>query len=74
GVLSTDGCSNVNLTTVDSTVNMDLSGNNLTEDSGYGTYAIGSALENFYGTTFNVSTYGTICANGENVLNYAASK
>ena len=28
GVLSTDGCSNVNLTTVDSTVNMDLSGNN----------------------------------------------
>jgi hypothetical protein len=74
GVLSTDGCSNVVLNTINSTVNMDTSGNNLTQDSGYGTYAIGNAVENFYGTTFNVATYGTICANGTNTLNYASSK
>jgi len=74
GVLSTDGCSNVVLNTINSTISMDLSGNNLTSDSGYGTYAIGNATENFYGTTFNVPTYATICANGTNVLKFASSK
>ena len=53
---------------------MDLSGDDLTEDSGYGTYAIGSATENFLGTTFNVPTYAVICANGENKVTFASSK
>ena len=46
----------------------------LTEDSGYGAYAIGSATENFYGSTFNVPTYAVICANGDNVVNFLSSK
>jgi len=74
GVLSTDGCSNVVLNAINSKVNMDLSGDDLTEDSGYGTYAIGSATENFLGTTFNVPTYAVICANGENKVTFASSK
>ena len=34
--------------------------------SGYGTYAIGNAQEYFLGSTFNVPTYLTIAANGDN--------
>jgi hypothetical protein len=40
--------------------------------TGYGTYAIGGAVENFYGVTANVSTYMTICANGSNVLKFSS--
>ena len=32
--------------------------------SGYGTFVIGSAVEKFYGTTFNVGTYATILTGG----------
>lgn len=74
GVLSTDGCSNVVLNAINTKINMDLSGDDLTEDSGYGAYAIGSATENFYGSTFNVPTYAVICANGDNVVNFLSSK
>ena len=73
GVLSTDACSNVVLNAINSTISMDLSGDDLKEDTGYGTYAIGAATENFLGTTFNVPTYAVICANGENVLNFKSS-
>lgn len=38
--------SNVVLNAINSKINMDLSGDDLTEDSGYGAYAIGSATEN----------------------------
>jgi hypothetical protein len=74
GVLSTDSGSNVVLNAINTKISMDTTGNDLTEDSGYGTYAIGAATENFYGSTFNVPTYAVICANGSNVLNFKSSK
>ena len=64
GVLSTDACSNVVLTTIDTTLTLD-------GDSGYGTYAIGNAKEYFYGTAFDVATYANIITGG--YVTYASS-
>ena len=60
GALSTDSGSNPNLYAINSTIDMNQKG------SGYGTYAIGNAQEYFLGSTFNVPTYLTIAANGDN--------
>ena len=60
GALSTDSGSNPNLYAINTTVDMKKGG------SGYGTYAIGNAQEYFLGSTFNVPTYLTIAANGDN--------
>lgn len=64
GVLSTDACQKVVLTTIDSALK-------LTGVSGYGTYAIGDAKEYFYGTTFDVATYANIITGG--YVTYASS-
>ena len=75
-VLSTDAGSNMYLNVVNST--MDLTGsdqpfqegdvfnveNPYTARSGYGTYAIGDAVETFLGTQMNVGTYATIFTGG----------
>lgn len=80
GVLSTDSGSNMKLNVVNSTVDLvgndkilqadgtyqDENGdpNPFTMRSGYGTYVIGSADEQFLGVTMNVGTYGTIFTGG----------
>jgi hypothetical protein len=56
GVLSTDACKAPQLTTINSTIA------NIGED-GYGSYAVGGAIERFLGSTFNVATYATIVKN-----------
>jgi hypothetical protein len=56
GVLSTDTCRTPQLTTINSTIA------NIGGD-GYGSYAIGDAIERFLGSTFNVATYATIVKN-----------
>jgi hypothetical protein len=53
GVLSTDGCTDPQLTAINSTIA-------ITGDDGYGSYGIGNATERFLGCTFNVATYATI--------------
>lgn len=57
GVLSTDSGSGCQLTAINSVVT------NLSQD-GYGTYAIGNAIEKLLGTEFNVGTYATINTGG----------
>lgn len=57
GVMSTDGCENVVLTTINTVLKN-------TSPDGYGTYAIGDAKEYFYGTTFDVGTYPVIITSG----------
>ncbi|MCV2394313.1 hypothetical protein OEB99_08330 [Actinotalea sp. M2MS4P-6] len=57
GVLSTDTGSNVRLTAINSTLT-------LTGDDGYGSYAIGDAVEEFLGTTFDVADYVSIVRGG----------
>ena len=68
GALSTDDSSAVTLTTIDSTVNVT---GEPDEVGGYGTYAIGNAVENFYGTAFNVATFANILTGG--TVTYASS-
>ena len=77
GVLSTDGCSNPAFYVADSTLEvlpesqggMD-SGSALFSyaadayGSGYGSYVIGNARENFYGVTINGATYAAIAREG----------
>ncbi len=41
--------------------------NPFTDRSGYGTYVIGAAVENFYGVTMDVGTYGSIFTGGTGV-------
>ena len=60
GALSTDAGSNPYLYAINSNISMKEGG------SGYGTYAIGNAQEYFLGSVFNVPTYLTIAANGDN--------
>ena len=63
GALSTDSGSNPFLYAINSNISMDTTSD---DASGYGTYAIGNAQEYFLGSTFNVPTYLTIAANGDN--------
>ncbi len=61
GVLSTDACSNTVLTAIDSSVYVD---GNPKKTGGYGSYAIGNAVENFRGCDFSVATYASILTGG----------
>jgi hypothetical protein len=75
-VLSTDSGSNMYLNVVNTTMSLTGSSDPLqadgafdtenpyTEKGGYGTYAIGNAVETFLGTTMNVGTYATIFTGG----------
>ena len=79
-ILSTDSGSNMKLNVVNSTMDLtgndkpmqvdgtykDENGdpNPFTKRSGYGTYVIGSADEQFLGVTMNVGTYGSIFTGG----------
>jgi len=65
GVLSTDAGSGVKLTAINSSIK--------TIDSGYGTYGIGSATGEYLGSRFDVNSYISISANGENVLHFGDS-
>ncbi len=68
GVVSTDAGSDMQLFMVDADLTLMGEGQNdpfsKNYGSGYGTYAIGSAQEYFYGTNFNVGTYATIITGG----------
>lgn len=57
GVLSVDAGSNGVINVVNSTLKT-------LSNTGYGVYAIGDAVEKFYGTTFNVGTYPVILTGG----------
>ncbi len=76
-VLSTDDCTEPVVNSVNSELivakadeeggingGADLFGYDYNYGSGYGTYAIGDAIENFYGTTFTGVTYATILTGG----------
>ncbi|MFT4306045.1 MAG: hypothetical protein QM604_04045, partial [Microbacterium sp.] len=65
GALSTDSGSDVKLTAINSDIS--------TTDSGYGTYLIGSATGEYLGTDFDVASYISISANGDNVLHVGDS-
>ena len=58
GVLSVDAGSNGVINVVNSTLKT-------LSNTGYGVYAIGDAVENFYGTTFEVGTYPVILTGGK---------
>lgn len=58
GVLSSDVGQDGQLTAIDSTLI------NTGNEGGYGSYAIGDAVERFLGTTFNVATYASIIRGG----------
>lgn len=64
GVLSTDACSNVVLTAIDSSIILN---SDPDKNGGYGAYAIGNAKEDFRGCRFDASTYAVIVAGGGNV-------
>jgi len=80
-LLSTDGCTEPQMNVVDSTLRIlpqseggMSSGSFSYSDnygSGYGTYAIGRAKQNFYGTSVSGTTYATIFTGGE--VTYASS-
>lgn len=81
-VLSTDSCSNPVINVLDSTLKiLPKSKGGMTSGkfsysskygSGYGSYLIGNATENFYGTTITGTTYGAIVCGG--TANYESSK
>jgi hypothetical protein len=64
GVLSVDASQNIELTALNSRLEV-------TGPSGYGSYAIGNSTNNFYGSTVNVPTHGLIMTGGHAV--FAAS-
>lgn len=64
GVLSVDASQNIELTALNSRIDV-------TGPSGYGSYAIGNSTNNFYGSTVNVPTHGLIMTGGHAV--FAAS-
>lgn len=81
GVLSTDGGTDMQLVVVDS--DLTLMGENVPEvdlknpyykryGSGYGTYIIGNAREEFHGVNFRVGTYASISRGGSAI--YKSSK
>lgn len=57
GALSTDGCTDPQLTAINSKIA-------ITGEDGYGSYVIGNATERFLGCEFDVATYATICRGG----------
>lgn len=61
GVLSVDDCSNVTLTGINSTVE-------ITGKSGYGSYVIGGAVDQFYGSTIQVPDYAAILTTTGSVI------
>jgi hypothetical protein len=83
-VLSTDACNNPMMNIVDTDMIVlpeskgGMSSGNFSYSSkygtGYGTYLIGGAKQNFYGATLKGLTYAAIAANGENVGTYKSSK
>lgn len=82
GVLSIDGSRAPMMNVVDSTLtilteaNGGMTSGNFAYSpdygTGYGSYAIGGAIQNFYGTTFEGATYATIFTGG--TANYASSQ
>jgi hypothetical protein len=82
-VLSTDACSNPMMNIVDTDMIVlpeskgGMSSGNFSYSknygTGYGTYLIGGAKQNFYGATIKGLTYAAIAANGENVATYKSS-
>ncbi len=74
-VLSTDACQNPVMNVVDSTMEIlpasegGMSSGNFSYSSkygsGYGTYLIGNAVQNFYGVNFKGMTYASICRGGD---------
>jgi len=81
-VISTDACNNPMMNVVDTTLEIlpeskgGMSSGNFSYSknygSGYGTYFIGSAVQNFYGVTFKGLTYAGIYTGGEGT--YKSSK
>lgn len=81
-VLSTDSCSSPLVNVLDSTLKIlpkskgGMTSGNFSYSSrygsGYGSYLIGNAVENFYGTTISGTTYGAILCGG--TANYKSSK
>jgi hypothetical protein len=73
-VLSTDACSNPVINVLDSSLSIlpesegGMSSGNFSYSSqygsGYGSYLIGNAIENFYGTSITGTTYGAILTGG----------
>ncbi|NTV89840.1 MAG: hypothetical protein HGA22_05690, partial [Clostridiales bacterium] len=61
GVLSTDDCQNVKLTAINSTIG-------ITGESGYGAYAIGNAVDSFFGCDISVPDYSVIITGGNAVF------
>lgn len=64
GTLSTDDCSNIKLTAINSNIA-------ITGESGYGAYAIGDAVDTFYGSNITTPDYGMIITGGTGI--FAAS-
>jgi hypothetical protein len=61
GVLSVDSSQNIFLTVINSKIA-------ITGESGYGTYAIGSSTNQFYGSTIDTPDYGFIITGGNAIL------
>jgi len=82
-VLSTDACNNPKMNIVDTDMIVlpeaegGMSSGNFSYSSnygtGYGTYLIGGAKQDFYGANIKGLTYAAIAANGENVATYKSS-
>ncbi|NTV91007.1 MAG: hypothetical protein HGA22_11720, partial [Clostridiales bacterium] len=66
GVLSTDDCSGVRLTSINSRIG-------ITGKSGYGAYAIGNAVDAFYGSEIDVPDYAVIITGGSAIFASSAS-
>jgi hypothetical protein len=67
GVLSTDDCSNVKLTSINSNIS-------ITGNSGYGAYAIGDAVDTFYGSKINTPDYSMIITGGTGIFGASTSE
>lgn len=61
GVLSTDDCNDIKLTAINSDITIN-------GKSGYGAYAIGNAVDCFYGSKITVPDYGLIITGGNGVF------
>lgn len=67
GTLSTDDCSNIKLTSINSNIA-------ITGDSGYGAYAIGDAVDTFYGSNITTPDYGMIITGGTGIFASSTSQ
>lgn len=67
GTLSTDDCSNIKLTSINSNIS-------ITGQSGYGAYAIGDAVDTFYGSNITTPDYGMIITGGTGIFGASTSE